>query len=132
VGDGKGSAVGVLGRNSAGAGVEGQGKNGVIGKSSVTSQAAVCGQNINSGQGYGVVGDGAGTGAGVLGRGSTGYGGQFSGNRAQLMLVPASTVGKPTTGAHVKGELYMDSATTLFVCTVNGTPGTWRRVTTVA
>ena len=50
-------------------------------------------------------------------RGSSvsGYGGHFSGGKAQVRLVPASTAGKPTMGSHQKGELYMDSAATLWV-----------------
>jgi hypothetical protein len=95
------------------------------------------------GAGVGVVGDvaeaGDGT-AGVLGRhkGASGpgvrgeghYGGQFQGTSAQLSLVPGTTVGKPTTGQHSKGEIFMDRDGTLFVCVADGTPGTWRRVVT--
>jgi hypothetical protein len=57
-----------------------------------------------------------------------GYGGLFEGGKAQLRLVPATTAGKPTTGAHTKGEIYMDSAGSLFVCTASGTPGTWKKI----
>jgi len=60
-------------------------------------------------------------------------GGHFQGVKAQLMLKPkGGTAGKPTTGAHAQGEISMDSAATLWVCTVAGTPGTWRKVTTTA
>lgn len=59
------------------------------------------------------------------------YGGKFSGSRAQLRLVPAGSAGSPG-GAHAKGEIYMDSAGALFVCTRGGTPGTWRKVSTTA
>jgi len=141
VGDGKGeTGAGVLGRNNDGTGVHGQ--------SSKTGYGGVTAQHTGS-AGYGVIGLGTGaTGAGVLGRNSSGngvqgegkngvhgkaqggYGGQFEGGRAQLRLVPKGTVGKPTTGAHAKGEIYMDSTGTLFVCTANGTPGTWKKVTT--
>ena len=48
------------------------------------------------------------------------------------MLMPKGSAGKPTTGSHTKGELYMDSGATLFVCTRGGTPGTWRKFTTTA
>jgi hypothetical protein len=49
------------------------------------------------------------------------------------MIKPkGGTAGKPTTGAHLKGEISMDSAATLWVCTVAGTPGTWRKVATTA
>jgi len=49
-----------------------------------------------------------------------------------LRLVPGSTADNPTSGAHSKGELYMDSAARLFVCTKGGTPGTWSKVNTTA
>ena len=85
------------------------------------------GQHYN--QGFGVVGDGNGSGhAGVFGRNASGYGGAFQGGKAQLRLEPGSSAGKPTTGEHQKGEIYMDSAGTLFVCTAGGTPGTWYKV----
>jgi hypothetical protein len=66
----------------------------------------------------------------VAGTSAGGYGGYFKGGKAQLKLAPSGTAGKPTAGAHTKGELYMDSTATLYVCTVAGTPGTWRRLTT--
>ncbi len=156
VGDGKGSGKqGVLGRNPDGegvrgvgstiaeaAGVRGLGKTGVWGSSAATGYSGLYGQHTGS-AGYGVVGDGTGaTGAGVIGRNPSGpgvegrdsvYGGKFAGSRAQLMLKPrGGTAGKPTTGAHAKGEISMDSKATLWVCTVGGTPGTWRKVATTA
>ena len=105
VGDGMNStSPGVLGRGTDdGIGVQGEGNNGVFGKSS--------------------------SGIGVNGGSTNGYGGQFQGGKAQLRLVPGGTAGRPTTGDHTKGELYMDSAATLFVCVADGNPGTWRRVT---
>jgi hypothetical protein len=54
------------------------------------------------------------------------------GDFVQLRLVPSNATGKPTFGAHSKGELYMDSAARLSVCTKGGSPGTWRRFTTTA
>jgi hypothetical protein len=112
---------------------------GVSGRTSATNYSAVRG--VHEGLvGFGVAGhgrgqDGAGVlgqnadGYGVIGRSSGGIGGRFEGSRAQLRLVPGPSAGKPA-GAHSKGELYMDSAATLFVCTAEGTPGTWRQVTT--
>jgi hypothetical protein len=143
---------GVTGRNTNanGHGVHGEGTIGVFGKSSSTGFGAVYGQHTGS-AGYGVVGDGKGTGtAGVLGRHSTdaalqgegrigvygkattstGYGGVLQGGKAQLRLVPGTTAGKPTTNAHIQGEFYMDSRAELWVCTRDGTPGAWRKVTT--
>jgi len=117
VGDGSGNTfAGVLGRNPSGPGVRGKGSIGVWaeGPTGVWAEGWV----------------------GVRGVGRRdvkgGYGGQFSGDLAQLHLFPMGTVGKPTTDPHTKGEIYMDSAGTLFVCTDNGTPGTWRKVTTTA
>jgi hypothetical protein len=129
------------------AGVRASGKTGVWGSTGAGGYSGVYGQHDGAqpSGGFGVVGDGIGSGrAGVLGRNphasgsgvrgqsTNGYGGQFDGGKAQLRLNPKTTVGKPTTGAHTKGEIYMDSAGTLFVCTANGTPGTWRRFQTVA
>ena len=85
----------------------------------------------HTGDGPGVTGDSA-RGTGVNGFSTSGYGGQFDGGKAQLKLVPKGTTGRPTTGSHAKGEIYMDTAGALFVCTVGGTPGTWRRFTTTA
>ena len=174
VGDGKGNGAGVVGRNSGGegvrgegstaaevAGVRGLGKTGVWGSSSAAGYSGVYGQH--NGSGYGVVGDGRGlNNAGVVGRNPTGtgvrgegvvhgvhgkstsggtgvygesvsgYAGAFSGGKAQLRIVPKSSPGKPTTGSYGKGDVYMDSAANLFVCTVGGNPATWRRVQTVA
>ena len=106
---------------------------------------------VNEGDGYGVVGDatsaiysgvwgrnygvGAGVrgasvrnnGVGVSGKGK--YCGQFEGGKVQLRLVPGSSAGAPG-GAHSKGEVYMDSAATLWVCVAGGNPATWKKVTT--
>jgi hypothetical protein len=80
----------------------------------------------------GVFGRSNGTGIGVAGESTSGYGGEFTGGKAQLRLVPKSTGGKPKGGSHSKGEIYMDSKGALFVCTANGTPGTWRKLTSTA
>jgi hypothetical protein len=129
-----GTGHGVFGETSNAAeraGVRGTGKTGVWGSTSVSGYSGVYGQN--TGSGFGVVGDGNGpTRAGVLGRNSSGYGGWFEGGLAQLKLTPEGTAGKPTTGAHTKGEVYLDSAAALFVCVGSGTPGKWRKVTTTA
>lgn len=47
-------------------------------------------------------------------------------NYAPLHLMPAASgTGAPATGAHTKGEFYVDSAGSLWYCYANGTPGTW-------
>jgi hypothetical protein len=63
---------------------------------------------------------------GVYGQASNGVGGAFESGLAAIRLVPAASgTGAPTSGAHQVGELYADSAGTLFYCTVAGSPGTW-------
>jgi hypothetical protein len=65
---------------------------------------------------------------GVEGFSSSGYGLVSTGNGlAQLLLIPATGTGAPTTGAHLRGEFFVDSAGTLFQCVTAGTPGTWVR-----
>jgi hypothetical protein len=51
-----------------------------------------------------------------------------------LRLHPGTRAGAPnaTTNAYKKGELYMDSEGTMFVCTDDGTPGSWKRFTTTS
>jgi hypothetical protein len=150
-GEGRTGVSGV-GSDDQQAGVKGEGPTGVWGLSNKTSYSGVYGEHTGT-SGIGTVGIGKGgapgvlgrndTGVGVLGEGtngvhgkaSGGYGGQFEGGRAQLRLVPAGTVGKPTSGTHQKGEIYMDSAGALFVCTATSTATTtakWRKVTTTA
>lgn len=128
-GDGRGAFAGVWGRNPRNNGVLGEGNIGVHGQS--TTGTGVMGQNTGT-AGTGVQGIGRGsTNAGVSGINKEGYGGRFLGGRAQLMLVPGFNTGKPT-GAHSKGEIYMDSRGVLFVCVADGDPATWRRVDTTA
>ena len=76
VGDASGDypSAGVLGRNSLGHGVRGEGECGVYGESSKTGYGAVAGKHTGQ-EGYGVVGDAAGQDtAGVLGRNGLGHG----------------------------------------------------------
>ncbi len=113
------------------------------GKSSATGYEGVYGEHTGS-LGYGVVGDGRGNASGVLGRNSSGtgvsgmgsYGGWFEGSKAQLRLKPAGRVGKPPLlSEHIKGEIYMDSNGTLFVCVADSTEDAaakWRKVSTTA
>jgi hypothetical protein len=104
-GDGS-EAVGVLGRASLGTGTRGEGSIGL----------------------HGVSPDGD----GVYGDGGTGYGGVFRGRRSQLRLIPANRIGKPNSGYHKVGELFLDKLGTLYICAVAGTPGTWKQVSTTA
>jgi hypothetical protein len=38
------------------------------------------------------------------------------------------SAGPPASGAHLRGELVVDSAGNLYLCTADGTPGTWVRL----
>jgi hypothetical protein len=128
----------VEGHNSGGGpGVKGTGAAGVKGDSNTAGRGAVEGSMEND-AGYGVWGNswgigvrGTGSTDGVHGIGTNGYGGQFDGSKAQLRLVPGSSLGSPTTGAHKKGELYMDSGATLWVCVADGSPGAWEQISIV-
>ena len=70
-------------------------------------------------------------GIGVLGigRGDAFFGVQGEGQNG---VVGNGTRGRPTSGSHQKGEIYLDSAGAIFVCARSGTPGTWRKVTTTS
>lgn len=158
-----GTGVGVRGEGGIGvqgvgsddqqAGVKGEGPTGVWGLTSKTSYSGVYGEHTGT-SGHGTVGIGKGGDAGVLGRNGagegvrgegkhgvvgvgdgTGYGGQFEGGKAQLKLKPGGSAGKPSSGTHAKGEIYMDSAGTLFVC-VAGTTSTaaarWKKISATA
>jgi len=50
------------------------------------------------------------------------------GDTRGLRLRPRSTLGAPATGTWRKGTLILDSAADLFICTVPGTPGTWKKI----
>ncbi|HET7271110.1 MAG TPA: bZIP transcription factor [Rubrobacter sp.] len=141
--------------NAAGYGVWGNAKNlGVYGSGGHTGILAISdpGAGVTTNQGAGIQASHTSNGPGVLAdseggpgvqarsfggtsgavygkHNAQGYGGLFEGGRAQLKLVPASSRGRPT-GAHTKGELYMDSAGSLFVCVKGGTPGAWRKFAT--
>ena len=42
--------------------------------------------------------------------------------------VPTTTIGPPTTGAHVLDGLWKDALGGVFKCTVAGAPGTWKQM----
>jgi hypothetical protein len=81
--------------NGGGTGVVGVGKVGLLAFSHTDGWNAVWGRH--TGNGRAVAGDSA-----------RGYGEEFKGGKAQLRLVPGGSAGAPT-GAHSKGELYVDS-----------------------
>jgi hypothetical protein len=60
-----------------------------------------------------------------------GYGGQFAitgTGLAQIALAPTGSTGHPTTFTHQVGEIYLDAQGSLFVCVVQGSPGTWKQI----
>jgi hypothetical protein len=71
-----------------------------------------------------------GLGLGVSAISALGIGLKAQGQAAPLQLVPALGPGAPlpSSGSHTQGEVYVDSSGDVFVCTSNGTPGTWRKV----
>jgi hypothetical protein len=117
-------ATGVVGSSASGTGVDGTSFNGTAVSGESTNATGVSG---TSGAGVGVRGYGAKV--GVEGATFTGIGGRFAGAQAAIQLVPRGSVGRPTSGAHQRGELICDALGALYVCTANGTPGTWRRIT---
>src|SRR5262245_30421010 len=132
----EGNTAGVFGRHKGafeGHGVRGEGPIGVFGKGTpgVDGICPASGgeSGTPSGSLAGVRGN-AQSGPGVFGAG--GYGGQFTGTKAQLHLVPGTILGRPTTDFHEKGEMFIDVAGDLFVCVAGGNPGNWRKVMTVA
>jgi hypothetical protein len=66
--------------------------------------------------------------AGVKGTSYTRLGGDFSGATAPIRMQWGTTNGAPTTGAHKRGELFVDAQGQLFLCVADGTPGSWKHV----
>ncbi len=134
LGIGKGGEQGVFGKNPDNIGVRGDGKNGVYGESTTgNGWGAVVGRSTGRG-GIGTYGECSG-GTGVKGVSTSGYAGVFEGGKAQLKLKPAGSAGKPTSGTHAKGEIYMDSAGALFVCVASSTAtaaAKWKKLSATA
>jgi hypothetical protein len=122
------NGAGVQGSHGdTGAGVLGKGNPGVLGICRTPEPRQRAGVPPLPGHLAGVKGESI-NGPGVYGDGH--IGGQFKGNAAQLSLVPGPTAGKPTSGFHVMGEIYMDSEASLFVCIAGGLQAKWVRVVT--
>jgi hypothetical protein len=113
----------------------------VLGTTDDTKGAGVSGSALNTVGVFGLSGNESGPGveiAGVVGTSSTvtgvagssgqNYGGHFVGGLAPILLEPASNSGRPRSGTHRRGELYVDSQGALFFCIADGTPGTWCQV----
>jgi hypothetical protein len=124
-GNDKGNGTGVSGTSNTGIGVLGvSGGFGVVGQ----SQGAAAGVQGTSAGGVGVWGHTSNGIPAVVGDGDWWVGGSFRGAAAQIGLQPNPGIGAPSSGQHLAGMLYVDSASTLWFCTTSGTPGTWIRL----
>ncbi len=112
------SSVGSHGVHAVGGGVSG----------GLSSSERPCGVFAEGGSGDGVYATSAGIALRAVS--TAGYGASLSGGRAPLHLIPASTVGPPTSGAYLPGAIVVDAAITMWLCMEAGTPGTWHRVVT--
>jgi hypothetical protein len=94
-----------------------------------------CANNIGvygtSANSTGVYGQGAIAGVTGIAGSATGLGGMFTGGRAPLLLTPAGTAGAPSSGTHSQGEQLVDANGQLYLCTAQGTPGTWQKLSSV-
>ena len=52
----------------------------------------------------------------------------FKAESTHVSGVPTTTIGPPTTGAHVLDEVWKDALGGVFKCSVAGTPGTWKQI----
>jgi hypothetical protein len=71
---------------------------------------------------------GTATGHAVVALGQSGIGIYASGEQAPIQLGRAQTAGPPVTGFHSAGEIFLDANADLYLCKVDGTPGTWTLV----
>jgi hypothetical protein len=138
-----GTGMGVAGSGQEGTGVNGYSDSGigVQGQTNSASKPGVRGLSLgNAGvQGYsgttadvssspshtGVFGsaDGVASAVGVKGASSTGRGGLFSGNLAQLRLVPSNVATHPDSGS--AGDFFVDASHRLWYCQGGAT---WKRL----
>jgi hypothetical protein len=109
----------------------GEGSIGVHGISNV-SGSFVPGIGVQAEQTAGGIGllasSTGGPGIAVSANAPEGIGVVAEGGLAPLRLVPSTVGGKPTSGNHLVGELYVDSGGVLYFCVTSGTPGTWKTV----
>ncbi len=85
----------------------------------------------NGNQGIGIIGwSKKANGTGVVGftGGAGAYGGEFFGGLAEVRLRPGGAAPITLTNTHQVGEMYEDADGTLWLCTVAGSPGTWREI----
>jgi len=118
-----GSYFGVLGTSGTGIAVQGQSTSsyGVVGTSTATNKAAVLGRSAANSTG--VVGASYPNGnttpvspakTGVYGYAPTGRGMVASGGKAQIRLLPSTSISHPSSGAI--GDMFVDQAGRLWYC----------------
>jgi hypothetical protein len=126
--------AGVGAESSLGVGVRGHSRynDAVVGLSDAKAKSGVYGFNSSaSGVAFGVYGrSNSPAGVGVGGSSDHGYGASFRGGLAPLRIEPASTVGAPTAGSHLTGELFVDSLGDLYFCKTggNGPAAKWFKI----
>lgn len=98
---------------------------GVQGQSSGNIGVAVQGQSFGPGS---IGGSFLGVTAGVTSSSSTGLGGSFSGGLAALKVASSNPAPRARANAHARGEIDTDTNGDLWLCTVAGSPGTWRKI----
>jgi len=85
------------------------------------------GSGAFGGDGLQAYGGGAGA-RGVFAHGDVGL--LASSGLTPIRIVTNINPGAPTTGAHLAGDVYVDSNGVLWYCTADGTPGTWVNLST--
>ncbi len=133
------SGMGLEAESTSGLGVSGtttSGNAGVAGYNSGTkdgvygSGASGPGVHGVSTSNAGVLGEAAGPGPGVIGRSTGGYGVAARGALGAVVLIPSQ--GPPstrsTTATAAIGALDIDTNGDVWLCTVAGAPGTWRKL----
>ncbi|HEV2235851.1 MAG TPA: hypothetical protein VGR57_04235, partial [Ktedonobacterales bacterium] len=115
-GTGSGGAIGVEGVSDSTFGVYAQSSSGTALQGQSTNGNGTVGNSINLN--------------GITGNSTNQYGGAFTGGLAPIYLTPSASLGSgpPASGAHQKGELYVDALGALWYCTVGGTSGSWIRL----
>ncbi|HEV2237598.1 MAG TPA: hypothetical protein VGR57_13135, partial [Ktedonobacterales bacterium] len=111
------NSIGVYGTSSTGFGLFG-----ITNTGTGATGAGLNGTAITNGTG---VSGNSGSGIGIQGNSVTGLGGTFTGGQAPIALGLGFAPGAPTSGTHVKGEVYLDVNAVLWTCVAGGAPGMW-------
>ncbi len=132
--NGHGSAIDAVTFDQFGTpGIYGGGVTGIKGEDLNGGGTGVLGQSTSGIGVYGYTDDGravygyASSGSALYGYTSTGYALTAYPGKAHLLLTPGPTAGKPASGTHARGEVYVDANGVHWHCVAAGTPGTWVR-----